>query len=153
MMLSGSLSVSNANRNIDVGIHRYLVVTSVTGNGTTVTVTTTSFHFLSSGIQIQMLTWTGGTGTWNGVYVITVISPTVFTYSASGNGTATGGTTGALYATVTVRAATTGAPYPFTIIGYIQNLSYNEYIEVFLSTANSGDAVIIQDLQWLATTV
>ncbi|MFH1018583.1 MAG: IPT/TIG domain-containing protein [Pseudomonadota bacterium] len=69
-----------------------LTVSTVTGNGTTVTVTTTGNHGLTTGDQVVMTGWTGGTGTWTGTYSITVTGLTTFTYAASGNGTAVGGT-------------------------------------------------------------
>lgn len=47
---------------------------------------------------------------------------------------------------ITVRTTTSGQPYPFGLIAYIPDMVAGSYIEIFVSTPNSSDQVIIQDL-------
>ena len=94
-----------------------LPITSVTGNGTTVTVTTAYGHGLAAGQKaiVVMDGWTGGTGEWNGAFVVTRVgsSTTVFSYPSTGNGTAVNGTcimnggTGAFTGVSDIRAGLT----------------------------------------------
>jgi hypothetical protein len=147
--LTGSIQVNNNNRSITTVLRRSIAITSVTGNGATVTVTTASLHNLQTGSVVQMLGWTGGTGTWNRTGTVTVISTTVFRYTATGNGTATGGTAGSMLSEMTIRTATATQPYPFTMFVYLENMTQNEYIEPYVTSAASADVVTIQDLQWI----
>lgn len=152
MWVAGNLSVNQTNRNITVGMRKSLNIASVTGNGATITVTTSTSHHLKTGAVVQMLGWTGGTGTWNGTYSITRVSATVFTYTANGNGTATGGTAGAIMSPFTVRTATTNQPYGFSLVIYADGMAVDEDYEIYLTSGNSGDVVTVQDINWLLDT-
>jgi hypothetical protein len=149
----GNYSVVGTNRTITLAIRKGLTVTSVTGNGATVTVTTTTPHGLQSTSIVQMVSWTGGTGTWNGQFPITVTSSTVFTYVASGSGTATGGTAGAIYSPIPNRASTSGIIYQYSILAIIQPLQLNEVCEVYVSSSNSGDVVTVANINWVMNTL
>lgn len=46
----------------------------------------------------------------------------------------------------TVRTATSGQPYQFSIIAYIDDFAENNYFEIFVTSSTNGDLVIIQDL-------
>jgi hypothetical protein len=64
-------------------------ISAISGNGTTVTVTTSAPNDFANGQKVTIAGVTGGTGTFNGDFVINVTNSTTFTYSASGNGTGT----------------------------------------------------------------
>jgi hypothetical protein len=148
--ISGNVSCNNNNRNITVVLRRSLLyIVSVTGNGATVTVTTTYPHNLQTGIIVQMLGWTGGTGVWNITTSVTVVSTTVFTYASTGNGTATGGTIGVMLSEITVRTITAGQVYTFSLNTYLESVRLYETLQPYVTSANAGDVVIISDLQWL----
>jgi hypothetical protein len=53
------------------------------------------------------------------------------------------------YGETTIRTNTTGQPYPFAFVVYIENISPNDYFEVYVSSANINDNIDIQDIQWL----
>ncbi len=147
--IGGSIAVDTNNRNLDVCLHRFIPITSIIGNGATTTVTTTSPHMMSTGSQVQLIGWTGGTGTWNGIKLIIVTGTNTFTFVGTGNGTATGGTLGNLIAPLTVRCTTSGQPYPFILICYIDGVYLNEYFELFVTSPNSNDIVTVSDISWL----
>ena len=149
MWLNGTMSVDQANRTLHFCIRKNLVITSVTGNGTTVTVTTTTPHKLQSGDSVQMLGWTGGTGTWNGIKTITVTGTNTFTYLNNGNGTATGGTSGVLLSPMAVRTATSGQPAAFSLCVYLDGMTLNDYYEPYVTSTNNGDNITMVDLTWM----
>ena len=66
-------------------------VTSITGDGTTATIVFAATQYLKDGDYITLTGWTGGTGTWDGDYKVTVTAPNEVTILCTGNGTATGG--------------------------------------------------------------
>jgi hypothetical protein len=147
--ISGNILSANNNRTLSLVLRRSLAITSVTGNGATVTVTSTVPHNLQTGSVVQMLGWTGGTGVWNRTGTVTVSSLTVFTYASTGNGTATGGTAGIMLSEMTIRITVAGQPFAFSFNTYLENMGLNEFIEPYVSSANNGDTVTIQDLTWL----
>jgi len=149
MWFTGNMSVNQANRTLTICIRKNIFVSTVTGNGATVTVTTTGLHELVTGDTVQMLSWTGGTGTWNGRFTITVTSGNTFTFASTGNGTATGGTAGALISPMTVRTATTGQPYPFSLAIYLDGMQQNDYYEPYVTAPNNGDLITVSDVNWL----
>jgi hypothetical protein len=149
MWLTGCMSVNQTNRNLTMCIRKNIFVTSVTGNGATVTVTTTVPHHIDTGYTVQMLGWTGGSGTWNGRFAITSTGNNTFTYAATGNGTAINGTAGALISQMTVRTATTSQPYPFSLAIYLDGVQQNDYFEPYVTSTNNGDVIIVSDVNWL----
>jgi hypothetical protein len=78
---------------------------SATGDGTTVTVNTSSANDFVTGQKVTITGVTGGTGTFNGDFVITVVNNSTFTYLASGNGSGT------------VTAATTAQGVVHAVVG------------------------------------
>lgn len=52
----------------------------------------------------------------------------------------------------TIRTNTTSQPYPFAFVVYLENISLNDYFEVYVTSASNNDQVKIQDIQWLANT-
>jgi hypothetical protein len=138
---------------IKLGIHKFINgVLTVSGNGATVTVTTPTAHHLQTGMVIQMLGWTG-TGTFNGLYVITVTSTTSFTYSASGNGTpSVTGTCGVLYSIMEVRLSNQNEPFHFTTNAYIEHIVKDDVFSLYLcNTEISTITVQVRDVCWLIT--
>lgn len=152
MWVFGNLSVNQTNRNVTVGMRKSLNISSVTGNGSLVTVVTATKHHLKTGAIVQMLGWTGGTGTWDGTRSITVVDSTTFTYTANGNGTAAGGTAGAIMSPFTVRTATSGQPYGFGLVVYADGMAKSEDYELYLTSSTNGDVVTVQDVNWLLDT-
>lgn len=53
-----------------------------------------------------------------------------------------------LYSPMSCRIPTQNVPYPFSLVAYIPDMALNDYIEIWVTSANSGDVVIIQDLTW-----
>lgn len=82
--------------NLEFGLSnyaRFINISSVNGDGSTVTVSCVNPHYMSTNDIVIMSSWVGGSGTWDGRFSITYIDDYVFSYSSTGNGTATGGTT------------------------------------------------------------
>jgi hypothetical protein len=152
LWISGGIQVNQNSRNPIVCVRKNIFVASVSGNATTVTVTTSTDHELTTGTQVQMLGWTGGTGTWNGVYTITRTGGKTFTYLANGNGTPTGGNTGALISPVSVRCSTANQPYSFAINAYLDGLQKDDYFDLYVSNSSNSEEVTIKDLNWLLNT-
>lgn len=86
----GSVWTAGLNTSNQLGYN--MAVASITGDGALVTVTTSSAHRLSSGQSVVLAGWSGGSGVWNGTFVITVTDGDTFTYPSTGNGVAAGGT-------------------------------------------------------------
>lgn len=150
--ISGNVSASVNNRTVKACIRKNVFASTVTGNGTTVTVTTSNEHKLASGNTVQMLSWTGGTGVWNGVYVVSVSGSNTFTYLSSGNGTATGGTAGAILSPMTIRAVNAGVVYPFSINAYLDDMQQNDYYEIYVTSSSNSDVITVTDVNWLLDT-
>jgi len=53
-----------------------------------------------------------------------------------------------LFSPMSCRLATQNVPYSFSLVAYIPDMALNDYIEIWVTSANSGDVVIIQDLTW-----
>lgn len=54
------------------------------------------------------------------------------------------------YGETTIRTNTANQPYPFAFVVYIENISANDYFEVFVSSVSNNDQIKVQDIQWLA---
>jgi hypothetical protein len=64
-------------------------ISAASGTGTTVTITTAAPNDFATGDKVTIAGITGGSGTYNGDFVITRVNSTQFTYSASGSGSPT----------------------------------------------------------------
>lgn len=62
------------------------------------------------------------------------------------------GVTTTRFGETTLRITTANQPFQFSFVVYIENISPNDYFEIYCTSANSGDIVKIQDIQWLVTT-
>lgn len=60
------------------------------------------------------------------------------------------GASGTRYGETTIRTNTTNQPYPFAFVVYLENISLNDYFEVFVSSNTNNDNIKIQDIQWLS---
>jgi hypothetical protein len=60
------------------------------------------------------------------------------------------GTSTTRYGETTIRTNTANQPFPFAFVVYLENISLNDYFEVYVSSANNNDVIKIQDIQWLA---
>lgn len=150
--ISGNIRVDNNNRNLIVAVRRTITTvgdgTTVSGDGTTTTVTTSSPHHLITNTIIQNLGWTPILPvTINGVKIITVTSTTTFTFPSTLNGSVTGGTIGAMLGGMTIRTITSNISYQYSTNVYLQNLSLNEILELYISNSSaSGDTATLDDL-------
>lgn len=54
------------------------------------------------------------------------------------------------YGETTIRTNTANQPYPFAFVVYIENISPNDYFEVFVNSVSNNDQIKVQDIQWLA---
>lgn len=65
-------------------------ISAMTGTGAVVTTTTSARHNLLPGDIVTIAGVTGGSGVFNGIFTVAdVLSPTLFTYAATGSGTPT----------------------------------------------------------------
>ena len=153
MWVSGSIAVNGTNRNLDACIRRGVAVSTVTGGATLATVVTSVNHNMSSGQQVQMLGCT--VATYNGVKTITVVDSKTFTYpNTSNSGVVTGSATcGNLMGPVSIRTGTSGQPVVFSTNCYVEDMVKNGYSEIYVTSANSGDAITVSDVTWLFNTV
>lgn len=62
------------------------------------------------------------------------------------------GVTGTRYGETTLRIPTANQPFQFSFIAYLGDIAPGDYFEIYITSANNGDIVKIQDIQWLATT-
>ena len=56
------------------------------------------------------------------------------------------------YGETTLRITTSNQPFQFSFVVFLEDIGPADYFEMFYTSANSGDVVKIQDIQWLATT-
>ena len=56
--------------------------------------------------------------------------------------------TGNIVSPMTVRCAVQNQPYPFSLIGYLDDVAKNDYYELFVTSSSDGDVVMLQDLTW-----
>ncbi len=56
------------------------------------------------------------------------------------------------YGETTLRITTSNQPFQFSFVVFLEDIGPADYFEIFYTSANSGDVVKIQDIQWLATT-
>ena len=52
----------------------------------------------------------------------------------------------------TLRITTSNQPFQFATVIYLQNISKNDYFEIWCKSINSNDVVTFQDIQWLTET-
>lgn len=62
------------------------------------------------------------------------------------------GVTGVRYGETTLRIVTGNQPFQFSFVVLIENIGPNDYFEIYHTSANSGDIIKIQDIQWLVNT-
>jgi hypothetical protein len=148
ILITGTFtSTSLSTCNVSLAIIRKLDILSVTGDGVTVTVTTTTPHNMLPGNQIQLSDWTGGSGNWNGVQTVTSItSDSIFTYSATGSGTATGGTGVQLVSIASVFMSQQNIPFQFGINGFLPKLHYDDLINLYASADIDNVDIILTSL-------
>jgi len=63
-----------------------------------------------------------------------------------------GSSTGTRYGDTDLRITIANQPFQFSTVIYVPDLSKNDYLELFATSANSGDIVTFQDIQWFTTT-
>jgi len=56
--------------------------------------------------------------------------------------------TGQIISPMTVRTSTSNQPVSFSLIAYLDDIEQNDYFEIFASSANAGDVITLQDLNW-----
>ena len=50
----------------------------------------------------------------------------------------------------TVRTATSGQAYPFSIVAYLKEVKKDDFFGIWLTSGNNGDVVTLSDVYWLA---
>lgn len=55
------------------------------------------------------------------------------------------------YGETTLRITTGNQPFQFSFVVYLEDIAPGDYFEIYYSSANSGDVVKIQDIQWLVS--
>jgi hypothetical protein len=152
MLISGTLQVNRAGTILNsICIRKNIVVTSITGLSGTVTVTTTNPHYIDAGYTVQILGC--ATAAHNGLKtVLTTPTPTTFTYAAVGNATSLVGTCGLMISRMTCRTSASNSPASFAINAYLDDITENDYFEIYVTTTNNGDVVKMVDLNWVFKT-
>ncbi|MEO8172625.1 MAG: hypothetical protein ABI581_06065, partial [Sediminibacterium sp.] len=56
------------------------------------------------------------------------------------------------YGETTLRITAASQPFQFSTVIYLQNISKNDYFELYCSSANNNETVTFQDIQWLTET-
>lgn len=62
------------------------------------------------------------------------------------------GVTGTRYGETTLRITTANQPFQFSFVVYVEDISPDDYFEIYYTSANSSDVIKIQDIQWLVST-
>jgi hypothetical protein len=62
------------------------------------------------------------------------------------------GVTATRYGETTLRITTANQPFQFSFVVYLENISDDDYFEIYHTSANAGDVIKIQDIQWLVNT-
>jgi hypothetical protein len=62
------------------------------------------------------------------------------------------GISGTRYGETDLRITTANQPFQFATMIYIPNIVKNDYLELWVTSASSGDVVIFQDVQWFTNT-
>lgn len=57
--------------------------------------------------------------------------------------------TGSIISQLAVRCATANQPYSFSICAYIEDVSQNDYYEIYVTSSTNGDLVLLQDLTFM----
>lgn len=62
------------------------------------------------------------------------------------------GVTTTRYGETDLRITTSGQPFQFSTVIYVSDIKKGDYLELWATSANSGDAVKFQDIQWYTDT-
>lgn len=62
------------------------------------------------------------------------------------------GVTTTRYGETTLRITTANQPFQFSFVVYLEDISAGDYFEIYHTSANGGDVIKIQDIQWLVNT-
>lgn len=62
------------------------------------------------------------------------------------------GNTAVRFGETTLRTGSSNQPYQFSFVAYIEDISPNDYYEIYLTSNSSFDVIKIQDIQWLVNT-
>jgi hypothetical protein len=63
------------------------------------------------------------------------------------------GVTTTRYGETDLRPTSTGQPFQFSTVIYIPNMAKNDYLELYVTSSNSSDAVVVDNLQWFTNTL
>lgn len=62
------------------------------------------------------------------------------------------GVTTTRYGETTLRVTTANQPFQFSFVVYLEDMAAGDYFEIYYTSANNGDVIKIQDIQWLVNT-
>lgn len=141
----------------------YCFINKINNPSTTVTITTANTWYKANwGANTNEVTckWTISsnnityqpTNTRNGIFTI---SGNLQVGNANRNisiGIVKNGATGTRYGETTLRITAASQPFQFSFLAFLENITAGDYFEIYYTSANSGDVVKIEDIQWLVTT-
>jgi len=61
------------------------------------------------------------------------------------------GNTSVRYGETALRVTTANQPFQFSTVVYIEDVAENDYFEMYCSSANSGDVITFQDINWFVS--
>ena len=62
------------------------------------------------------------------------------------------GTSGTRYGDTDLRVTIANQPFQFSTVIYVPDMNKNDYLELYVTSGNSGDVVTFQDIQWFTDT-
>jgi len=145
--------------NVGVGDYTPMCKINVVDNASPTTVTTAGkwykavwtntssipckFTVVNNSITYQSLNKRNGIMILSGDVSVNNYFGTVLTICIVKNGVTT-----TRYGESNLRISSNGQPFQFSSVIYLQNISPNDYFEVYCTSSNSGDQLTFQDMQW-----
>ncbi len=66
-------------------------------------------------------------------------------------GVAKNGSTGTIFGATALRVTTANQPFQFSTVIHLEDVAQNDYFEMYCSSANAGDILTFQDINWFVT--
>jgi hypothetical protein len=151
--LMNNAGMENENPHCKINVNNNNSTTTITNNGTyyKATWTTTSSYTCKWTLLNNKITYQPN----NGRDVFAIItgnisvdqSSHVITIAIVKNGVTT-----TRYGETDLRISTANQPYQFSTVIYVPGIAKGDYLEVFVTSSQSGDIVKFQDVQWFVNT-
>lgn len=114
--------------------------------GTNTSSTTCKFTIVNNNITYQPL------NKRNGIYSIAGNLSVDNINRVISIGIVKNGVTTTRFGETTLRITTQNQPFQFSFVVFLEDIAPGDYFEIYYTSANSGDVIKIQDIQWLVTT-